>query len=516
MLSKTDNNYKVGLTGTTNPEVFYQRLAYYKNGNVDTMDIRNNQAKAGWPELVFDYSYDVYNRLTGANCGNSQYNSSYAYDNDGNFTYKSNGNDIINYTEYFTSTNRLKTVSSVNKAGRSFTYDDKGRLLKDGYSGVNLGVYNYQNLPLVDTVSSVITNYSYNGNGERITKNSDYYLRDFAGRELAIYDNTADTLKSVNLYGNGMIGRYLANENKSIYFAKDHLGTIRTTINDYSEIENAADYYPYGEEITGRSVVYPNCTSAKYKFTGKERDTENGYDYFGARYYDSRIGRWLQIDPLANKYPEWNPYNYVKNNPSNLIDPNGMDIWVVTRDADGNETSRYQYINRKLIDSEGNEYKGDNSYLTKVRSVLNSLLDMDDSKISEVITGLENSSLKHEISDTPYGFSSAQSAWSDKSNEGERQGSYVWFDISGLPKDGKEQFSFETVLGHELYHSYDFDKGNMKGYLSDIQEKLPFAKLPHEVRAVMFGNRIRNHQGLKARTTYDGMKINFNNNKIRR
>ena len=72
---------------------------------------------------------------------------------------------------------------------------------------------------------------------------------------------------------------------------------------------------------TGVNTIYLNT---KYKFTAKERDAETGYDYFGARYYDSRIGRWLQVDPLAEKYFGWSPYNYTLNNPIRYFDPNGM------------------------------------------------------------------------------------------------------------------------------------------------------------------------------------------------
>jgi hypothetical protein len=48
-----------------------------------------------------------------------------------------------------------------------------------------------------------------------------------------------------------------------------------------------------------------------------------GYDYFGARYYDSRIGRWTTPDPLADKYPGFSCYNYTLNNPINSFDPDG-------------------------------------------------------------------------------------------------------------------------------------------------------------------------------------------------
>ncbi|KAA3610505.1 MAG: RHS repeat-associated core domain-containing protein [Calditrichaeota bacterium] len=80
------------------------------------------------------------------------------------------------------------------------------------------------------------------------------------------------------------------------------------------------DYYPFGESL--REYFNGNPIE-KYKFTEKERDTETGYDYFGARYYDPDIGRWLSVDPLAGKYPSLSPYNYTANNPIRNYDPDG-------------------------------------------------------------------------------------------------------------------------------------------------------------------------------------------------
>ena len=59
-------------------------------------------------------------------------------------------------------------------------------------------------------------------------------------------------------------------------------------------------------------------------FTGKERDSETGFSYFGARYYDSDLMTgWLSVDPMADKYPNISPYAYCAWNPVKLVDPDG-------------------------------------------------------------------------------------------------------------------------------------------------------------------------------------------------
>ena len=82
-----------------------------------------------------------------------------------------------------------------------------------------------------------------------------------------------------------------------------------------------------------------------FVFTGKEKDEETGYGYFGARYYDADLlTMWLSVDPMADKYPNMSPYNYcawtrptggdehrliksnLVNNPVKLVDPDGRRI----------------------------------------------------------------------------------------------------------------------------------------------------------------------------------------------
>ena len=72
-----------------------------------------------------------------------------------------------------------------------------------------------------------------------------------------------------------------------------------------------------------------NCSVS---FTGKERDRETGFSYFGARYYDSDLtGLFLSVDPMADKYPNLSPYAYCAWNPVKLVDPKGREIWIVSK-----------------------------------------------------------------------------------------------------------------------------------------------------------------------------------------
>ena len=103
-------------------------------------------------------------------------------------------------------------------------------------------------------------------------------------------------------------------------------GTVNDGIADYyiANIVNAQDYYPFGMIMPNRDF---SIAGYRYGFNGKENDDEvkgagNSLD-FGARIYDSRLGRWLTLDPLAFKMPTHSPYNYALNNPLIIIDEGG-------------------------------------------------------------------------------------------------------------------------------------------------------------------------------------------------
>src|SRR3989338_8012195 len=105
----------------------------------------------------------------------------------------------------------------------------------------------------------------------------------------------------------------LDNEKNIIYFTKDHISSNRITTNQQGVIEYQANYQPYGN-------IYTQTGIEKFKFSGKELDSSNLY-YFGARYYNSNIGRFTQVDPIFK--PTESPYQYANNNPIKYVDPTG-------------------------------------------------------------------------------------------------------------------------------------------------------------------------------------------------
>jgi RHS repeat-associated protein len=105
------------------------------------------------------------------------------------------------------------------------------------------------------------------------------------------------------------------------YYVRDHLGSIRATVNQDGELINATDHYPYGLVMPNRSIVSGEPVNKNY--TGHEYDSETELLYAGARSYDPVIAKWTAVDPLAALFPGQSPYMYVSGNPISRTDPTG-------------------------------------------------------------------------------------------------------------------------------------------------------------------------------------------------
>jgi RHS repeat-associated protein len=173
--------------------------------------------------------------------------------------------------------------------------------------------------------------YTYDGNGERVLKSNTstgaavkrYWS--MGGNTLAEGDGSGNLTAEYIYFGGKRVARIDLPANTVHYYLSDHLGSTSIVATATGTVEEESDYYPFGTEVV--------VTSGQnhYKFTGKERDTETNVDYFGARYYTSNMGRWMNPDqPFADQNPadpqSWNLYEYARNNPLRNIDIDGFKV----------------------------------------------------------------------------------------------------------------------------------------------------------------------------------------------
>jgi RHS repeat-associated protein len=120
------------------------------------------------------------------------------------------------------------------------------------------------------------------------------------------------------------------------YYHLDAVGNVRAVTDEAGNVVERHDYLPFGEECTtGACAANPGLGAGQpRKFTGKERDQETGLDYFGARYYGSKIGRFSTVDPVYTwrenlvDPQRWNRYAYARNNPLRYVDPDGRAVML--------------------------------------------------------------------------------------------------------------------------------------------------------------------------------------------
>jgi RHS repeat-associated protein len=347
-------------TGQNN-DVFAEKIIYERNnqqnpnpqynGNIGAVLWKSND------KIQNDqYNYDSRNQLKESFHFVRESNGNYTavdelsvplieYDENGNIEElqrtDQNGGYKDKLTYHYDDANRLISLEELGDLTNGFqsgftnaqySYDGEGNMIQDLHKGIYIS-YNDLNLP--DTISFK-------------TNDSIIFFYDAEGikyRKKVILNNGSVTnkyyLNGIEFNDSGLEaiyhkdGRAVATSNgfREEYVIRDHLGNSRVffadlnndgTIDKNSEIIQQNHYYPFGMKMNGSwdNII---ATENNYQYNGKEFNGDVGFNWldYGSRWYDPSIARWHAIDPKAEDFQGFSPYNYVLNHPTGLIDPDG-------------------------------------------------------------------------------------------------------------------------------------------------------------------------------------------------
>ena len=134
----------------------------------------------------------------------------------------------------------------------------------------------------------------------------------------SLFSSFVRVLVALLMLGTGVQSAHA--ERKTTYYHTDGLGSVIAASNEAGTLLWRKEYAPFGEQLDS------TAEQEKLAYTGKEHDDVTGLTYFGARYYDPYLGRFMGVDPVG--FVESNPmsfnrYAYVNNNPYKYVDPDG-------------------------------------------------------------------------------------------------------------------------------------------------------------------------------------------------
>jgi len=320
-------------TYTYNNDQRLQRILT-QNQSGDLQDLNYDFDKVGNLTQLTDnirsniryYQYDNLNRLTRAenipDASGADLTYTYQYNPIGNMTYKSDVGDM----QYGEGDAGPHAVTSAG--GNTYFYDANGNMTYGRGKDLTYDVEN--RLVEVDNLGQ-ITTFEYNHNGNRIKKVTPDETITYIGK---LYEVTTSpghqvTKKHIFTGSDRSITVEIdeeTSERSTYYYHSDHLGSSSVITDNAGTQVQHVEYQPYGK-VTQNEGDY----DSPYKFTGKELDTTGLY-YYGARYYDPEIGRFITADSYVQNPLDpqtLNRYTYCRNNPLIYIDPSGHFAFLV-------------------------------------------------------------------------------------------------------------------------------------------------------------------------------------------
>lgn len=319
------------------------------------------------------------------------------YDKNGNITYllrfgKAENDELrvldrLNYS-YLYNSNKLASVTDGdfdidgfydgNTSGDDYIYDDNGNLKTDANKGITNITYNHLNLPtLINFGSTGKIDYFYDASGaklkKKVTDGSSVITTDYAGNY--IYEDNQLQFFS---HPEG----YIKDDNDTynyVYQYKDHLGNIRLSYSDangdgdidvttdplMNELIEENNYYPFGLKHKGYNSGVSsigNSMAQNWDFQGQERTEDLGLNVleFKYRIHDPAIGRFWQVDPLAEEYVYNGVYNFSENRVVDAVELEGLEAFLIHGTTQSNSGTVFSSAaERQLQRIGGNTYTDD-------------------------------------------------------------------------------------------------------------------------------------------------------------
>ncbi|WP_165593164.1 RHS repeat domain-containing protein [Flavobacterium psychrophilum] len=146
-------------------------------------------------------------------------------------------------------------------------------------------------------------------------------------------------------------------EKDIFYFHSDHLGSSSYISTLNGQISQHVEYIAFGEVLFEE---HSSSFKSPYLFNGKELDRETNLSFYGARYLDMKTSLWLNVDPLAEKFPNQSPYSFCFNNPMHFVDPDGRapSDWINFTGKNGQQQIVYDSSVKTKAQAEAKGYTG--------------------------------------------------------------------------------------------------------------------------------------------------------------
>ncbi|HTS48202.1 MAG TPA: RHS repeat-associated core domain-containing protein [Bryobacteraceae bacterium] len=268
---------------------------------------------SSWAPKTWNFSYDNAFRLTQASSTAGAYD--YGLDAADNLTSSQSP-----ATTASGSYNNLNEAQSF--AGNTYTYDKNGNVVDDG---VRTYTWDAENRLLSITSKaqpSHVTSFRYDGLGRRIAIDTTTGSLTSETRYLWCGDQLCQARTSADVVSRRYYpeGEYLPLGGTSLYYAQDHLGSVRDVLAAQNGTRVASfDYEPFGNPSQSNGRV-----STDFRFAGMFYDQQDGLYLTKYRAYDPKAQRWLGRDPMGEQAGT-NLYSYAADDPSNFTDPLGAD-----------------------------------------------------------------------------------------------------------------------------------------------------------------------------------------------